>query len=361
MKKVLYFNCASGIAGDMIIASLIDAGVPAAALEQRLKRALRVKDWKLKCAAASHYHCPAKTVQVTGLRHFNSPYEMLRILRRSSLPAETKAKSIAIIETLIRAESRVHGVPKDKVHFHELNSIDTLIDTAGSCLAAELLGITEIRASQLNIGRPAPATLEIIKENKIPVYSDNSSCELTTPTGAAIISNIASGFGAMPPMIIEKSGFGGGTKFITKAPNMLQAVIGRIPGGSAPGDEVILLETNIDDLDPRVYPYVMELLLKAGAKDTWLTHIIMKKGRPGTMLSTLCAPRDEGEMVLIIFRETTTLGIRRIPVLRHILARKSGKTRKIAYLHDGNTKSSVEFEQARKMALKTGQPLKDIL
>lgn len=347
----------------MIIASLISAGLSAATLERRLKAALKTGGWTLKTAAVTRYHYPAILLTVKGDKQFDSPFEILRILKRSSLPAWSRSKAVAVIETLIEAESKVHGVPRGHVHFHELNSIDTLIDAAGACLAVELLGIDTVLSSPLNTGRPAPASLEIIKKFAVPVYSDNHRFELSTPTGTAIIANISEGFGPMPEMTVKSAGFSAGTQVIEGKQNILQSFIGESRGTAAiPGsDEVILLETNIDDMDPRVYPYVTELLLKAGAKDAWLTQIIMKKGRPGITLSVLCAPEKEGELSSLIFRETTTLGIRRLPVQRRTLPRLTRGMIKSAMLAGKEKKSSIEFEAAKKLALRTGKPLKDIL
>jgi pyridinium-3,5-bisthiocarboxylic acid mononucleotide nickel chelatase len=361
MKKILYFNCASGIAGDMIIASLIDAGLPAAKLERALKRGLGISGWKLKISRMTEYHYPAVTVKVINDRHFESPYDMLRAVKKSRLPAAVKELSGKIINSLIRAESRVHGVRADKVHFHELNALDTLVDVCGTCLALEMLGIDEVYSSPLNVGRPAPAAVELLKEKDIPVFSADARNELSTPTGTAIISNLAAGFGPMPVMRILNSGRGAGTLITKNIPNVLVSYIGTADVPSAAVEDALLLETNIDDMDPRIYPYVSGLLFKAGAKDVWLTQIMMKKGRPGVMLSVICEKDKEGEISNIIFSETTTLGIRLQPVMRRILPRKYGKTVKTSYLPNGKSKSSLEFETARIKAIKTGIPLKDIL
>lgn len=360
MKKILYLNCSSGIAGDMLLASLIDAGLPAAKLENALKRGLRIGGWKLKATKMTEYHYPSLNVKVLNDRRFNSPYEMLRTVKRSRLPAKAKSSSEKIINTLIRAESRVHGVRADKVHFHELNALDTLVDACGACLAVEMLGIEEVYSSPLNTGRPAPAAVEIIKEGGIPVFSNDALHELSTPTGTAIISNIASGFGPMPLMSISASGRGAGSLITKHSPNVLASYIGTAEA-AARAESLILLETNIDDMDPRIYPYVSGLLFEAGAKDVWLTQVIMKKGRPGIVVSVLAEAGLEGELTGIIFRETTTLGIRRQAVDRIALRRKYGKAVKTAYLRGGERKSSVEFETAKKRAISTGIPLKELL
>lgn len=360
--KIAHFNCKSGIAGDMIIASLIDSGLSAEILEKTLKKKLKTKDWELKVSITKNYHFPAKNLSVSGERHFTSPFEIRNIIKKSDLSDTVKKNSLKILDTLISAESKVHGVPTGKVHFHELNSMDTLIDITGACQALELLNIDKVFCSEINIGRPAPATLEILKEKQLPVYS-NSTFETATPTGISIISNIAESFGAMPALVIEKSGYGAGTNEIPNMQNFLQVIIGssELLKNTFEKDEVIILETNIDDMDLRVFPYVMENLFSAGAKDVWFTQIIMKKGRPAVKLSVICDLNHENEIVDIIFNETTTLGIRRMPCSRHILKRELSDGKKKAFLKKSKVKISAEYEVAKQKAIKTHQPVKDLL
>lgn len=349
----------------MLLSSLIDAGISAADLERLLKRNLRINDFQIEVKSVERHHLPAKSLTVSNDRHLSSPDEMKTIIRKSRLTNSSKILTMKILDTLISAEAKVHGISKRNVHFHEISSMDTLIDIVGFCICAELLKIDEIYCSPVNIGRAAPAALEIIRANKIPVYSDNAEFELATPTGAAILSQVCKNFGAMPAFIIKKLGFGAGLRDIPSRSNLLSIVIGTVVSGARNSryekDEVVLLETNIDDMDPRIYPYVVEELMASGAKDVWLSNVIMKKGRPGIVLSLICLPEIENTMLSIIFAETTTLGIRRNICQRHILKREINKGEKTAYLPDGKTRVKSEFEVSRKKAIKSQIPLKNIL
>jgi hypothetical protein len=395
---VAFFNCSSGISGDMVLASFIDAGVPAARIERGLKTALGIKGWGLSVTKVRRGHTRATQVSVTrqafclpvgkASRRPHHSAGMRRIISRSKLAPRVKRNALRIIDLLIEAESKIHRTPKAKVHFHQMSSMDTVVDAAGAALCFELAGIEKAYYPALNLGSAAPATLQIVKSAGIPVYSTTGEYELTTPTGAAIVSALMEPSLLPPVMKVEKYGFGAGCLDIPGEPNMLKVMIGETDYDAAVGagfsqslctrsirkgrflaresgaDRVVLLETNIDDMDPRVYPYVCSLLMKAGALDVWLTNIIMKQGRPGVMLSALCEPELEAEIARLIFRETTTTGIRRIPVLRYILPRfKRGKLYKVSRLSDGTAKTSVEFRTAVKKAARNGRnkPLYQIL
>jgi len=346
--RIAYFNCPSGIAGDMILASFIDAGLPKEKLEKKLKDALKIRDWSLESRAVRRGHFNATNIVVRGERHFKSPDEMLRIISSSRLPDSARASSVKIIKNLIRAEAKVHKIPERKVHFHELNSLDTLIDVAGSCLCFEFMEIDKAYSSEINIGCAAPATIELIKEKGMPVYSSNTPAELATPTGTAVILHFAERFGGMPGMSIERSGFGAGANDPKDRPNMLRLLIGKTAISEYGRDEVVLLETNIDDMDPRIYPYVMEKLFAAGAKDVWLAQVMMKKGRPGIVLSAICDTEKENEAIAIIFKETTTLGIRRRTCQRHILKRDEKHGLKTAHIARGKNKNKIRVRNLQK-------------
>ena len=366
MKRA-YFNCSAGIAGDMIIASCISAGLSAELLEKNLKEKLQLAGWELEVKDVTKKHFPAVQVNVLGRIKFGSPGKMKEIISKSSLTHAVKTRSLAILDTLIMAEAKVHKLPPEKIHFHELNSIDTLVDVAGSSLAFDMLGIDEICASPLNIGKAAPATLEILKAKGVPVYSSNPRVEMTTPTGAAIISTVARSFGPMPEMKVESSGSGAGSFDFDEFPNVLGVMIG--PGAApaagrsteVPADEVRVVETNIDDMDPRIYPYVMERLFGCGAKDVWFSQVIMKKGRPGIVLSAICSKESEKNVTDVLFKETTTLGVRSHSCSRRILKRDVGGERKTAYVPGARPKVKSEFEKAKQQALVQKKPLKNIL
>ncbi|MCB4790587.1 MAG: LarC family nickel insertion protein [Elusimicrobia bacterium] len=363
--KIAYFNCSSGIAGDMILASLIDAGLSVKHLESVIKNGLKLGNWRLITKATdSLYHIPLKQLKVQGEKHFNSPGSMLGLIKNSGLSSKAKVVSLKILSLLISAEASAHKIKKNQAHFHELNSLDTMIDVVGVSIALDLLGIDEVYSSFINIGKPAPASLAMIKERKLPVYSNNSVLELATPTGIAIISNISKGFGDMPLIRLERSGMGAGT--IKAANNYLAVMIGEAQNTKKQltyygQDEVILLDTNIDDMDPRIFPYLIDKLLTLGAKDAWLEQVLMKKGRPGIVLSVMCEREKEKTIVDTIFNETTTLGIRRQENKRYILKRKRINDIKIAFLKNGKVKSNLEFEVAKKKSIARKIPLKNIL
>ncbi|MBN1823689.1 MAG: nickel pincer cofactor biosynthesis protein LarC [Endomicrobiales bacterium] len=359
--KTAYFNCSSGIAGDMVTAALIDAGVSKKALVSALKKALAVRNWDIAMRNTIRGHFPAKYLTIRGDRHL-SLREMKNVFKKSRLPQETKERSLRILYELIDAEAKVHGTKPGKVHFHEMSSVDTVIDVAASCLALRMTGARKVYSSPVNVGSPAPAAIEIIKKKKIPVYSGDVARELATPTGIAIISHLADGFGPMPLMSVEKSGAGAGTADTGNRPNILRVFIGKA-GGVPPSnmDNVVLLETNIDDMDPRIFPYVLEKLLESGARDAWLTQLIMKKGRPGTKLSVICVPETEAEISGIIFKETTTLGIRRFEISRHVLKRRELRGEKRIYLPGGRAFTRREFETAKKMSDNAGEPILEFL
>lgn len=361
--KIAYFNCSSGIAGDMILAACIDAGVSARGLESRLRGALKLSGWRLKVAADTRLHYPAKRVSVEGTQIFSSPREMQSIIRRSSLSPAVIKRSLDIVSFLVAAEALVHGVPPAQAHFHELNSIDTLVDICGACLCMELLGIDEVLASPVNVGNPAPATIAMTKAGTVPVFSSTALHELATPTGMAVVARLARRFGPLPAVTISASGIGAGARAVPGTDNVLKVLIGDASGGaaSAESDTVVLLETNIDDMDPRVYPYVMEKLLSAGARDAWLTQVLMKKGRPGIVVSVLCDASCEPAMLNILFAETTTLGVRRSVRERTVLRRRQDAAAKTGFLPGGGRKTAVEFEPARARARATGAPLRRLL
>jgi uncharacterized protein (TIGR00299 family) protein len=362
-EKIAFINCSAGVAGDMLIAACIDAGVNKTELERRLRRGLKIAGWEIEVREIQRGHAKAKSITVLGDRPFDSAAQMLAVLKKSAFPKTVKETGVAILESIIAAEARVHGVRRQEVHFHELNSIDTLVDIMGVCTALELLGIDRVCATPINLGCAAPATLEIVKAKGVPVFSQDAVHELATPTGTAIIAGISRSFEGMPLMQAECTGRGAGTREIPGNAGVLQIIAGTSPRGVLPyrTDETILLETNIDDMDPRVYPYVSEQLFAVPVKDVWFTQILMKKGRPGVMISVLCAAEQEAAAVQILFAETTTLGLRRTVCPRYILQRKEQRGQKLAYLPEGKSKVSEEYEIAKHRALHAGSPLKDFL
>ncbi len=358
-----YLNCASGIAGDMLMAAAVDAGIPPRSLEKELKRALKLRGWSLSFSEASEHGGGKRLIVKGGERRFRSPGDMRKILSSSAFSPAVKRKMLAVFDTITGAESEVHGIPVPRIHFHEMNALDTIVDIAGNCRAFEMLGVEKLLCSPVNIGRAAPAALAIIRRFGIPVWSDTPEKELATPTGIALAASLSDGFCDMPAMRITASGRGFGHQRVPGKTNALQLLISSSKGlkDGYGSDAVMLLETNIDDMDPRVYPYVSDRLFQAGALDVWLTQIMMKKGRPGTMISVLCPRGRERDAVDILFHETTTLGIRRTAVERWTLPRVSAGAEKKGMLPGGRVKTGKEYRVAEKKAVQTSKPLRSFL
>jgi len=369
--KIAYFDCSSGISGDMLLGAFIDAGLSVFSLEKELRK-LKIKNWKFEVKNVERKNLPAKQVIIKGEKKFSSPQEMGNIIKQSRLAKKTKERAFHIFSSLLRAERKVHKRDthlkgrNSAFHLNELAHLDTLVDIVGSCVAIENFKLDKVYASAINVGSAAPVTLELLQG--LLIYTEKTGEELTTPTGAAIISQIVRDFGPMPLMKIKNYGFGAGSKDLLNQANLLRLIIGEstfLTGSSYEDDQVILLETNIDDMNPQIYPYVMEKLFKKGVLDVWLTAVQMKKGRPGIVLSCLVNPEKREEVIDLLFRETTTLGIRMLPWERVKLNRKikknsSGLVYKVAQ-GKNLRKEKVEYNKAVRFAQKLAVPLKDIL
>ena len=293
-----YFDCFSGISGDMTLGALVDAGVGIDALRAELAK-LGLPGYEIKSEKVMRAGLAATKVHVIlneqeqPARHLS---DIRRIIEASTLSSSIKQKSIAIFVKLAEAEASVHGTTPDKVHFHEVGAVDAIVDIVGTIIGLDLLGITAVAGSPINVGSgtiktahgilpvPAPATVELLKG--IPAYGSSIPFELTTPTGAAIISTLSSSFGPMPRMRINRIAHGAGSKDFQGRPNILRLMIGELVAAYEE-DTSIIIETNIDDMNPQIYDHVIDRLMKAGAHDVYLTPIIMKKGRPAILLSAL--------------------------------------------------------------------------
>jgi uncharacterized protein (TIGR00299 family) protein len=375
--KLAYFDCFSGISGDMCLGALVDAGVPLEALKRELRK-LPVRGFSLSAEKVERGGMAATKVHVKvrgkGGRRWKDVRE---IIEGSSLSPEVKSGGLSVFKTLFQAEARVHGKRYDRVHLHELGALDALVDIMGTLILIERLGIGKVCASAVNMGGgstrtshgiipvPSPAAAELL--TGAPVYSSRDDFELTTPTGAALIRALATDFGPLPPMRIEEVGVGAGNKDFSDMPNVLRVFVGT--GEPRGGEEVIVMETNLDDMDPRVFGYVAERLLEAGALDAWLTQVVMKKGRPGVKLSVLARRERQERLQDIIFRETTTLGVRmwsagRVTLGRRIRKVKTryGAVRLKEAILDGTVLRSVpEYEDCKRAARKHGVPLQEVM
>jgi pyridinium-3,5-bisthiocarboxylic acid mononucleotide nickel chelatase len=344
MKKIAYLECPTGIAGDMCLGALVHLGVPLAYLNQELAKLGITSEYELKVEKVHRKGQLATKFQVnlitnTSYHHHHHPPvrhlpEILELINNASLPEKVKDWSIKIFKQLAIAEGAVHGISPEKVHFHEVGATDAIVDIVGTCLGLNWLEIDELYCSKMPTGGgtvkaahgelpvPVPAVLKLWELKKIPVYSNNINCELCTPTGVAIISTLATKFGQPPAFTLTKIGLGAGTKDLP-IPNILRIWLGELAENNDNNLETIsVLETQIDDCNPQIIAYTLELLLEVGALDVFTQPIYMKKSRQGILLTVISHPDKIQECETIIFRETTTLGIRRSTQKRRILTRE---------------------------------------
>jgi len=376
--KTAYFDCFSGISGDMCLGALVSAGVPLGTLKREL-RELPLGGYALIAKEARRAGLAALKVEVELSQPNESQMgrrfkDISSIIRDSGLSPSVKQKGLEIFRRLFEAEAQVHGESFSKIHLHELGAVDAVVDVIGTLICLEHLGVEKVVSSPLNLGSgtvkaahgelpvPAPATMRLLKG--VPVYSSGAPHELTTPTGAAIMTALASGFGDMPLMRVEAEGAGAGGRDIKGRPNVLRVLIGET---ASSGDEISVIETNIDDMDPRLYEEVMGRLFKAGALDVFLTNIMMKKGRPGVKLTVLCPDELRPALSEIILRETTTLGVRHYRAGRTVLDRKTvtvrtrfGPLRVKTASVDGVVKAMPEYEDLRRASQKHGVPVAEV-
>jgi len=375
--KIAYFDCFSGISGDMILGGLIDAGLKPSDLKQELKK-LKISGYTIDTEKVTRGGIVGTRFKVS-VSCEDVPRrleDVLKIIEESSLEEDIKVLGGKIFREIVAAEAKIHHKKPKEVHLHEMGGLDSLIDIIGSLVGIKRLGIRAIYSSKINTGRsltrcqhgtipiPSPATLELLKG--VPIYSTGIEEELTTPTGAAIIKVLAKGFGNMPEMNLEAIGYGAGSRSL-EIPNLLRICIGEAQERYEE-DQILLIETNIDDLIPEFFDYISERLYERGAVDVFTTPIYMKKGRIGTLLSVL-APQEATEGILsVVFDETTSFGVR----IQH-LERKKLKRETISVKTDlgevkvkiGRSKEEIksftpEYESCREIALKTGVSLKEI-
>jgi pyridinium-3,5-bisthiocarboxylic acid mononucleotide nickel chelatase len=441
--RIAYLECFSGISGDMFLGALVDAGIPRRLLEDtvaglgvearlEISRVLRSgisatkvdvwthgeKDlpredyWKQKNTAQvthihshephsrslqhSHDHAhhhdsghglasengEAQTATLAVHEHARGLREIREMIARSAISEGAKMTAIDIFEALGAAEAKIHNVPVDEVHFHEVGAVDAIVDIVCAAVGAEALGVDEIICSPLNVGGgtmqcahgtfpvPAPATAELLRD--APAYSSGVQAELVTPTGAAIVKTLAARFASFPAMKIEKSGYGAGSRDFPGHPNVVRLTVGeaasRLAAKTAT-EIVVVLEANLDDLNPQVFGYVVDRLLEEGALDVFSMPVQMKKNRPGSLLTVLCKPEDAARMSQLIFAETTTLGVRRRDEVREVLSRRWENVRtpwgevriKIGSMNGAVTNYAPEYEDCRRIAAEHRVPLKTVM
>ncbi|MFQ5700819.1 MAG: nickel pincer cofactor biosynthesis protein LarC [Acidobacteriota bacterium] len=385
--KILYLDCASGVSGDMLLGALIDLGLDPRWLRGELGK-LPLEGYTVTTRRITRGGLAGCKVYVKGRgRHAHRGLRQIRqILSASPLSARVRRTAMAIFRRIIRVEARIHRIPEQRVRLHEIGAVDSIIDIVGTVIGLDRLldlGISaaagRLVCSPLNVGSgtvrtehgllpvPAPATAALLKG--VPIYSAGPPGERVTPTGAAIVSSLASEFGPPPPMIIEKIGYGAGARDFEDQPNLLRALAGSSWRPSRRGSgRVAVIECTIDDMNPQGYGYLMERLFDSGAKEVFYTPVQMKKGRPGILVTVICSPGRLNEMARIVFEETTTIGIRHRTTDRIELERDTrqvrtrfGKVRvKVSRLDGRMTQVLPEYEDCRRLAARRKVPLKQV-
>jgi uncharacterized protein (TIGR00299 family) protein len=405
VSRLLYFDCFSGISGDMVLGALVDAGLPMA----RLKEALG-------SLAVDGYHVHAEKVLRAGLsatkfvvheengtrgsrldhqhdhhhhdhahHHSHHPHrslpEIFGLIDKAALSPAGRDRAKALFQRLAEAEAAIHDMPVEKVHLHEVGALDSIIDIVGAVFGLEWIGADQIVSSPLNVGGgmvhsahghfpvPAPATVKLL--GSAPVYSGAVQKELVTPTGALLVSSYVSSFGPIPGMTIEQVGYGAGDNDFPSTPNVLRILVGRAEAGdvaSAKADRVVVIECEIDDMNPQLFGVAMDRLYASGALEVFYVPVQMKKNRPGTLLTVIGPPERRSALSEVIFKETTTIGLRYSELDRECLRREIvsvptpiGPVRfKLAW-RDGRLLNAVpEFDDCAKLAAEQQLPVKEV-
>jgi uncharacterized protein (TIGR00299 family) protein len=379
---VLYLDCQAGISGDMTVGALLDLGVPLEYLQSELgKLGLPAGSYRLSTARVERCHVAALKFEVAVQEHhIHRRYaDIEAMITVSSLGDPVKERSIRIFRRLAEAESKVHDVPVDEVHFHEVGAVDSIVDIVATAVCLDYLKVGQVYASALPLGSgfvetahgrlpvPAPATAELMRG--LAVHGNCGPGERVTPTGAAIVAAMVTSSGGCPGMLFERIGMGAGSKDFSDVPNILRAFHGQQPLEQKPQESIVVVETNIDDSTPEVLGYVMEQLLEQGALDVFFTPIQMKKGRPAVQLSFLCQTEQLDGLAQLVLTETSAIGVRHYPVDRITLERRIeeretsfGPVRfKLIYDKGRLLRAAPEYEDCRRIARERGIPCREVM
>jgi len=379
--KLAYFDCFSGISGDMTLGALVDAGCSLELLRSGLQ-GLQIPGWTISSEKVWKNGMAATFVHVATedqTKH-RSLSAILEIFEKSQLSESVGKNAAAIFRKLGEAEASVHDVALEKIHFHEVGAVDAIVDIVGACIAFDALGIEKFACSPLNVGGgtakmshgvlpvPAPATAKLLQGK--PTYSNGVQRELVTPTGAAIVSTLCDTFGPQPQMTVSAIGYGAGSMELEGQPNVVRIMIGEAADKVITGfdEEISVIEANLDDMNPQIYGYFLEKALAAGALDVYTTPVQMKKNRPGTLLTLLCKPQDANALMSLVFAETTTFGARTYRAQRRTLPRESvnvhtqfGDVRvKLSRVNGRILHVAPEFDDCRKLAVEKNVPLQRV-
>jgi uncharacterized protein (TIGR00299 family) protein len=376
--RVAWFHCFAGIAGDMALGALVDAGADLDEVHALLKR-LPVSGWDIRVDDVLRGGIGATklVVEAEETSVVRTYAHIVGLIEEARLPPRACDRALAIFRAIAEAESKIHRRPIEQVHFHEVGALDSIVDVVGVAAALEVLDIDVVTASSIATGtgmirtahgllpNPSPAVVELLAAVRAPTHGVDLSFELTTPTGAGILAALATDFGAMPPMAITATGFGAGTRDLDHTPNVTQVVVGdSLDTPSTAGQPVTLLEANIDDATGETLPHTIAVLLEAGAHDAWVTPIVMKKGRPAHTVHVLVDPVDAGVLADVLARETGTLGVRGSTLQRWPSSRQLGEV-----TVEGDTvrvkvspnRVKVEHDDAARVARRTGLPLREVV
>jgi uncharacterized protein (TIGR00299 family) protein len=375
VTTIAWFHCFSGVAGDMALGSLVDAGADVEEIRALVSR-LPVSGWQLDAepvlrGGIAATHVDVRVEETSVVRTYS---HIAAMVEEARLPARVRQRALATFEALAQAEGRLHRRPPEQVHFHEVGALDAIVDIVGTAAGLEVLDVDEVHASPVATGigmirsahgvlpNPAPAVVELLRG--APTYGVDLSIELTTPTGAALMAASAVGWGPMPAMQIERTGFGAGTREIDGRPNVTQVVIGQSMAALVSGQPVVHLEVNVDDATGEVIAHTVTALLDAGAHDAWVTPIVMKKGRPAHTVSALVDPALAGQVADVLTKETGSLGVRGATLERWPSARDSSVIDVGGYpvrikVSAGRVK--VEHDDAARVAKRTGLPLREVV
>jgi uncharacterized protein (TIGR00299 family) protein len=390
--KTLYFDCFAGASGNMILGALVALGVDEKDLIEQIRlldiASFEIEFRQMDKSGISALHASVKVPHEHAHRHL---HDIEKIIGDSRLSGSVKSRALEIFRKLARAESKIHGIEVEKVHFHEVGAMDAIIDVVGACVGFEILGIEKFACSKIHVGSgfakmahgtfpvPPPAVAELLMG--APIYSTEIEGELITPTGAAIIATVCDEFGSLPEMIVERTAYGAGTREYKDFPNALRLILGEVesqePRGESAaietnrttdGGRLTMIETNLDDVSPEILGFVMEKAFDEGALDCWFTPIQMKKNRPATLVSILCQKEDKDKFVGLLVRETPTLGVRVSETERICLKRevKTIDTRfgeipvKVARFGGEIVNVKPEFETLREIARRENLPLREV-
>ncbi|HEY9472342.1 MAG TPA: nickel pincer cofactor biosynthesis protein LarC [Mycobacteriales bacterium] len=402
-----WLDCSAGVSGDMLLGALVDAGVPVETLAETVG-ALPVEPITFEVSRVRRHGLAATKVDVlTAPSDVRRGWAEIReLITSADLPAEVAATALGAFERLARAEAAVHHTTPEQVHFHEVGALDAIADVVGTAAGLHALGVDRLVAGTVTLGTgtahgehglipvPGPAVLALLSDAGAPVQAGPAPYEMCTPTGAALLATTVGRWGSLPPMRVTGVGTGAGGRDVAEVPNVLRLVLGEplaerdrpvqdrpvqdradtadlgaVDPLGDPEDTALVLEANVDDLDPRLWPDVLDRLLAAGASDAWLTPILMKKGRPAHVLAALCPPEKAPGLRALVFTLTSTIGLRETRVGKHALAREFGEVRvadqpvrvKLARLGGRVVNVSVEFDDVRAAARALGWPTKEVL